>query len=155
MFRNSKKAGALPPLHVDTLIGARTTIVGDVRFSGGLHVDGTIRGMVVAEPGSEALLVLSEKGMVDGEIHAPHVVINGQVKGDIVASERVELAAQARVDGNIYYKLLEMAAGADVNGRIVREDEPRKQLAGPDEAETVVEDESLKPVKQVKEAKRA
>jgi cytoskeletal protein CcmA (bactofilin family) len=77
--------------------------------------------------------------VIEGEVRAPHVVINGNLKGDIIASERIELATQARVQGNIYYKLLEMAAGAQVNGQIVREEEPRKQLPKPVAA---IEDDS-------------
>lgn len=153
MFGNSRK-GNRPPMSVDTLIGATTTIRGDVIFSGGLHVDGRIVGSVIAEPDSDALVMLSQKGVIEGEIRAPHVVINGQLKGDIVATERVELAAQARVDGNIFYKMLEMAAGAQVNGRIVREDEPRKQLPKPieDAAPAAAEEPTLKAVKEARRA---
>lgn len=152
MFGNSRK-GNRPPMSVDTLIGATTTIRGDVIFSGGLHVDGRIVGSVIAEPDSDALVMLSQKGVIEGEIRAPHVVINGQLKGDIVATERVELAAQARVDGNIFYKMLEMAAGAQVNGRIVREDEPRKQLPKPiEDAAPAAEEPTLKAVKEARRA---
>jgi cytoskeletal protein CcmA (bactofilin family) len=151
MFGNGKRSNQRPSLNVDTLIGERTVITGDVRFSGGLHIDGTVRGSVVAEPDAEAVLVLTEKGVIEGEVTAPHVVVNGQLRGDIVATERVELAAQARVDGNIYYKLLEMAAGAQVNGKIVRQDEPQRALPKPVEPAS---DADL-PVKAVKEAKRA
>ena len=139
MFGNDKKHGHRPALNVDTLIGAQCTIDGEVTFSGGLHVEGTIKGTVAAEAGVEAVLMLSDKGRIEGEVRAPHVVINGQVRGDIVASERIELAAQARVEGNIYYKVLEMAAGAQVCGHLVRDDEPRKQLPRPAELEVVKE----------------
>lgn len=148
MFGNNKRGNGSPPVHVDTLIGSNTTIRGDVSFSGGLHVDGRIEGSVVATPGDAALVMLSDKGVIEGEVRAPHVVINGQIRGDIIASERVELAAQARVEGNIYYKLLEMAAGAQVNGRIVREDEPRKQLPRPVEDSAAAADPPLKAIKE-------
>jgi len=135
MFGNDKKSNGRPAPAVETLIGAGTVIKGDLSFSGGLHVDGTVQGSIVAAPGAEAMLVVSEKGTIEGEVRAPHVVINGNMRGDIVASERIELASQARVQGNIYYKLLEMAAGAQVNGQIVREEEPRKQLPKPEAAD--------------------
>ena len=147
MFGNNRKDGRRPAVNVDTLIGAQCTIEGEVRFSGGLHVEGTIKGTVAAEAGGDAVLMLSDKGCIEGEIRAPHVVINGQVRGDIIAAERVELASQARVEGNIHYKVLEMAAGAQVCGHLVREDEPRKQLARPAEIEVVAD--------VVKEARRA
>lgn len=132
MLGFDRKADRRPSMNVDTLIGTKVIVRGDLVFSGGLHIDGTVIGSVTAEPGSEAVLVLSERGRIEGEIRAPHVVINGSVSGDIHASAKVELATQARVEGNIHYRLLEMAAGAEVNGRIVREDSTPRQLSGPE-----------------------
>jgi len=126
MFGNDRKAVGRPTMAVDTLIGAQTVVRGDVTFSGGLHVDGQVHGAIVAEAGSDAVVTVSDKGRIEGEIRAPHVVINGTLEGDVVATERIELASQARVTGNIRYKLLEMHAGAQVNGQIMREDEPRR-----------------------------
>jgi cytoskeletal protein CcmA (bactofilin family) len=122
MLGRDRKGNDRPSVDVDTLIGARVTVRGDIVFSGGLHIDGTLVGSVGAEPGAEAVLVVSERGRVEGEIRVPHVVINGTINGDIHAAAKVELASKARVNGNIHYRLLEMAAGAEVNGRIVHED---------------------------------
>jgi cytoskeletal protein CcmA (bactofilin family) len=133
----SDKKNQRPNLAVDTLIGANTTIRGDVVFAGGLHIDGKVYGSLTAESGQGAVLVLSDKGLIEGELRAPHVVINGQVRGNIYAAERVELAAQAKITGNIYYRLLEMTAGAEVNGQIVRDEEPLKRLPAPQPAEPV------------------
>lgn len=119
-------------MSVETLIGHRVTIRGDVNFSGGLHIDGKVIGAVLAEDGGEGVVTLSEKGVIEGEVRAPHVIINGALKGDVVATERVELAANARVEGNIYYKVVEMAAGATVTGQLVHAEEPRKRLTGPE-----------------------
>ena len=132
MLGFDRKANGRPSLNVDTLIGTKVIMRGDLVFSGGLHIDGTLIGSVTAEPGTEAVLVLSERGRVEGEIRAPHVIINGTVLGDIYASAKVELATKARIDGDIHYRLLEMAAGAEVNGRIVREDSAQRQLGGPE-----------------------
>lgn len=126
MFGSDRKGAGRPTMSVDTLIGAQTVIRGDVTFSGGLHIDGQVHGAIVAEAGSDAVVTVSDKGRIQGEIRAPHVVINGTLDGDVIASERIELAAQARVTGNIRYKLLEMAAGAQVNGQIMRDEEPRR-----------------------------
>ncbi|HHH46955.1 MAG TPA: polymer-forming cytoskeletal family protein [Thiotrichales bacterium] len=104
---------------VTTLIGAETVIEGDVRFQGGLHVDGTIRGNVLAEEGADAVLILSEKGCIEGEVHVPRVILNGRVVGDVHAADQVELASRARVEGDVHYRLIEMAMGAEVNGRLV------------------------------------
>ncbi|MCE0760657.1 polymer-forming cytoskeletal protein [Marinobacter sp. G11] len=107
----------------DTLISSRTTIEGDVHFSGGLHVDGKIHGRVIAEEGSDAVVRVSEVGEITGDVIAPHIIINGQVKGDVRSSAHLELAEKASITGNVYYKLVEMAMGASVNGNLVRETE--------------------------------
>jgi len=113
-----------PTGHFDTLVSSRTTVEGDVKFSGGLHVDGRIKGKVVAEEGSDAVLRISEVGEVTGDIVAPHVIINGTVNGDVYASDHLELAEKAAINGNVYYNLIEMAMGATVNGNLVHQREP-------------------------------
>ncbi len=104
---------------VDTIIGQQTRIEGDVHFSGGLHVDGRIKGGVIAEADSASVLTVSEHGSVEGDVRVPTVILNGKVTGDVRSSERIELAAKARVDGDVYYNLIEMAMGAAVNGSLV------------------------------------
>lgn len=105
--------------HIDSLIGQNTEIRGDVIFSGGLHVDGKVKGNVIAAEGEDSVLTLSERGTIEGEVKVPNVVVNGTVIGDVHALSHVELAAQARVHGNVYYTLIEMAMGAEVNGNLV------------------------------------
>lgn len=104
---------------VDTLIGQQTELHGDVMFSGGLHVDGKVKGNIIAEKESSTMLVLSEKGAIEGEIRVPYIIVNGLVVGDIYASESVELAQNARITGNVYYNRIEIAMGAEVNGSLV------------------------------------
>lgn len=116
MFGKSNKSRSAK---IDTLIGQNTEVKGDVVFRGGLHVDGTIRGNVYAESDSGSVMSVSERGLVEGEIRVPNVVLNGSVVGDVYATEHIELAAQARVTGNVYYRLIEMARGAEVNGNLV------------------------------------
>jgi cytoskeletal protein CcmA (bactofilin family) len=104
---------------VDTIIGQQTRIEGDVHFSGGLHIDGRIKGGVIAETGSGSVLTISEHGNIEGDVRVPTVILNGQVTGDVRSAERIELAAKAKVDGDVYYNLIEMAMGAAVNGSLV------------------------------------
>ena len=108
---------------VDTLIGQQTELRGDILFSGGLHIDGVIKGNVIAEPGGSSLLTLSENGVIEGEVRVPHVILNGKVVGDVHAAESIELAARASVTGSVYYSMIEMAMGAVVNGKLVRRTE--------------------------------
>lgn len=108
---------------VDTLIGRQTEILGDVRFSGGLHVDGKIKGKVIANSDKAASLSVSDTGLVEGDVRVPNIVLNGAVTGDVHATEKILLAAKARVNGNVYYKIIEMEGGATVNGQLVHEGE--------------------------------
>jgi len=118
--------------HETSLIARGTVIRGDLRFSGALHLDGRIEGTVLGE-GDDAMFTLSEHGQVHGEIHVPQAVINGHVTGDVNVGVRLELAPQARIDGDLRYHTLEMAAGAQVNGRISREvEQAQRELPAPD-----------------------
>lgn len=120
MFKN--KPPHLDGHAIDTLIGPQVIIHGDLVFSGGLYVEGRIHGKVIAEEGQPAVLTLAEQGCIEGEVHVPVVVINGQLHGDVYACERVELAARARVLGNVHYKLAEMKTGATLTGRLIHVD---------------------------------
>jgi len=104
---------------IDSLVGHQTEMHGDIRFTGGLHVDGTIRGNVMADDDSQSLLTLSEHGVIEGEVKVPNIILNGAVIGDVYARNHIELAPNARVTGNVYYTLIEMAMGAEVNGNLV------------------------------------
>jgi cytoskeletal protein CcmA (bactofilin family) len=105
--------------NIETLIGARTRIAGNVEFAGGLHVDGHILGNLTGEPGESSIVSVSEAGCIEGSVIAASVYLNGLVKGDIEASGRVELGAQARVLGNVQYQVIETAVGAQINGKLI------------------------------------
>ena len=122
MFGSAKKEKTLST-KVDTIVGKQTQIEGDIRFSGGLHVDGRIRGNVIAEEETGSVLTISEHGSIEGDVQVPNVILNGSVHGNVRSGERIELAAKARVTGDVYYKLIEMAMGAEVNGNLVHQDE--------------------------------
>ena len=106
---------------IDTLIGHGTEINGDLIFAGGLHVDGRINGNVAAEEGSSSILILSEFGHIEGDVRVPNIVLNGKIVGDVHGSTRVELAPKSRIKGSVYYNLIEMAIGAEVNGALVHQ----------------------------------
>jgi cytoskeletal protein CcmA (bactofilin family) len=65
-----------PNSRIDTLIGAGTTIEGNVTFTGGLRIDGEVRGNVCVAGDHPGTLVLSEHARIDGEVAVPHLVIN-------------------------------------------------------------------------------
>lgn len=108
-----------------TLIAPGTKVEGDVLFDNQLFVKGEVRGNVVAEK-PEAKLIVSPEGLVAGEIKAPTVVVNGRVEGDVHATVRLELAAGAEVKGDLFYALIEMQLGAQVQGRLVHTEQPAR-----------------------------
>jgi len=115
MFSSDKQGKA----RIDTLVGRNSRIDGDVHYKGGLHVDGEIRGNVHAEEGAESMLSVSQHGAIHGEVKVPHITLNGTVEGDVHAEKRLELGPEARVTGDVYYNLVEIAVGATVNGKLV------------------------------------
>ena len=141
MFNSSNsRKNRQPSGPADTSLIARgTTIRGDIRFTGTLHLDGQVEGAVLADAGSNAILTVSEVGRVVGDIRVPHAVIDGTVVGNIHATDRLELAAQARIQGDISYAVLEMTAGAQVNGKFSHQGgtEAQRQLGAPEDEASV------------------
>ena len=111
--------GSNPNTPIDILIGKSARIRGDVDFSGGLHLDGRVMGSVRADGTRDSTLSVSEDGCIEGSVQAAHVVLNGTVRGDIRASERVVLGPRSRVQGDVYYGVIEAALGAEIQGRLV------------------------------------
>jgi cytoskeletal protein CcmA (bactofilin family) len=116
MFGNKSSK---PQNRIDCLIGAGTVIEGSITFTGGLRIDGKVRGNLIAAADKPGTLVLSEQAHIDGEVHVSHAVINGTVTGPIHATEYVELQAKANVTGDVHYKTLEVQLGAVVQGRLI------------------------------------
>ena len=113
---------------IDTLVGSNSKVNGDLHFTGGCHIDGTVKGSVNSDSDTNSALSISENGTVEGGVVVPYVVLNGIVRGDVVASQRVELGPTARVIGNVYYNLIEMAIGAEINGKLVHQPEGKVPL---------------------------
>jgi cytoskeletal protein CcmA (bactofilin family) len=113
---------------VDTLVGANSKINGDLNFAGGCHIDGIVKGNVSADSDSNSALSVSEDGKIEGGVTVPYVVLHGIVRGDVFATQRVELGPTARVIGNVYYTLIEMAMGAEINGKRVHQPEGQVPL---------------------------
>jgi len=114
---------------IDTLIGQGVEVTGDVAFQGGLHLDGSIVGNVITADDAEGtVLVISDRGRVEGDVHVAYAVINGEVTGNVYASEKLELSANARISGNVEYNLLEMASGAEINGQMLHNVHEKKLL---------------------------
>ena len=127
-FGNNKRSR--PQNRIDSLIGVGTKIEGNVLFSGGLRVDGSIKGDVSETGDQPSTLVLSEQSRIEGVIRVSHVVINGTVVGPVQAQEYVELQSKSRVTGDVFYKTLEMHVGAIVEGKLVHQEGAIEQPLG-------------------------
>ena len=113
---------------ITTVVGKNTEIKGDLTFSGGLHVDGSILGNVTGDQDGNSAITLSEEGKIEGDVRVSNVILNGTVVGDVFALQRLELAPMARITGTVYYCFLEMAMGAEVNGQLVHTEEETLRL---------------------------
>ncbi len=129
-----------------TLIAKGTEIVGDIKFSGNLEIEGKVRGNIIAAAGGEASARVLENGEVEGDVRVPSVIVNGVVKGDVHSNNHIELAAKAKVEGNVHYNLIEMVKGAQVNGNLVynsgstaKLDVPKTEAAKPSQETKSVE----------------
>lgn len=112
----SKKTKRMLP--IQSLIGSGMVIDGDLRFKGGLRIDGEVKGNIQADEGDDSLLVISETGRVHGHILVAHVVVSGSILGPIDASKLLELHPSAKVCGDVRYRALEMHPGAVVDGKL-------------------------------------
>ena len=107
---------AQPP--IKSLIAQGSRVEGDLKFIEGLRIDGEVVGDIRANSDQPSILVISESAMVQGEIHADHVIINGNVRGPVLARELLELQPKARIEGDVSYKALEMHQGAVISGHM-------------------------------------
>lgn len=128
MFKNSGGESGI------TLIANNCEVSGDLHFSDQLQINGTVKGNIYAVEGSKAVITVSEKGRVKGEIRAPNVIINGKVYGDVHSDKHIELAAKAEIKGNVFYNLIEMVMGSRVDGNLVHTRERKEAKAAPSQA---------------------
>jgi len=124
-----KKANKIDS-RIDTLVGEDAVISGDIVFSGGLRVDGVIRGNVREQEGSESTIILSENGRIEGEVKTTKIVLNGVVVGPVRASQFIELQTKARITGDLHYQSLEMHMGAVIDGQLVHTDDNATDSVG-------------------------
>jgi cytoskeletal protein CcmA (bactofilin family) len=120
---------------IDTLLGKAATLNGDLEFSGGLHLDGRVNGNVRGAAEDGGALSVSESGFIEGRVEVTNIVMNGTVNGDLHAGERLVLGGKARINGNVYYGVIEMAPGAVITGKLI----PLKKAAGSQGAEPPAE----------------
>ena len=104
---------------IDTLLGRTANLNGDLEFSGGLHLDGRVNGNVRSNAEDGGALSVSESGFIEGRVEVTNIVMNGTVNGDMCARERLVLGGKARINGNVFYGVIEMAPGAVITGKLI------------------------------------
>lgn len=124
MFNNSGKKGGSGSV---TLIARNTSIDGTVNFAGFLNIEGRVKGDIVAEENTKSEVVVLEHGVVEGQVNAPRVIVNGHVVGDIYAADQLYIAAKAVVEGSVHYRLIEMEKGAQISGNMIHRAAGSKQ----------------------------
>ena len=127
MFNKKKQ----PP--IKSLIAEGSEIMGNISFTDGLRVDGSVTGNIRAGEAVASILVISEIARITGEVIADHIIINGSVKGPIHARKMLELQPKARIEGDVEYAALEMHQGALITGQLRpilgQEEKPTLKLA--------------------------
>lgn len=123
MFANRKKRPSIEMTKLSSLIAEDVEIIGDVSFAGGIRIDGRIVGNVIARAGdgeSRGLLVVSDKGRIEGSVRCFDAVVNGAVVGSLEIENFLELQSNANVSGTIRYRHLRMDVGAVVQGQLLQ-----------------------------------
>ncbi len=133
------------PVAIQTLIGEGTRVEGDLCFTGGARIDGVVNGGVTAGRDRNAFLSVSEKGCVEGNIRVPHLALSGTVRGDVFVGDKAEFSPTAKVTGNVHYQLIEIAAGAEITGKLIHE-APKDQHLPERDSEPEVTDPKVKPI---------
>lgn len=134
MWKKQKKNNSIVPC-IDTLIAADVVVEGNIRYRGGIQIDGTVCGNIVAENDEEESLVrITSSGRVNGDLVGPNVIINGRVDGNVHSSKHLELAPRATVVGNVHYNLIEMLAGSEVNGNLYHITDQNEVQGSPESA---------------------
>ncbi len=114
MWGNKKKGN-----QIDTIIAKGTCVEGNFNIAGNLFIDGEVKGDIRSDHSHEAIVSVGLNGQISGDLYAPYVVVFGHIKGDVHAAEKVELKPGAKVEGDLYYKVIEMNAGSEVNGKMI------------------------------------
>ena len=96
-----------------SIIGAGTTITGNVQSNGDIRIDGIIRGNLVAK----AKILIGAEGVIEGDIDGKQADILGKVTGKIKVADLLYLHGKAMVDGDIYAGKLQIEPTASFNGQ--------------------------------------
>ena len=107
------EVGKDPMNAATTVIGGDTTIKGEMNFKKSVKVVGTFEGNITGE----GQLTVAESAMCKADVETPHVIVDGTVEGNLVASEKIQLNAKGVVKGDIVAGKMVMTEGASFFGQ--------------------------------------
>ncbi|MFP4037845.1 MAG: polymer-forming cytoskeletal protein [Desulfobacteraceae bacterium] len=102
---------------INAFLGRDTEFEGKLSFSGTVRIDGRFRGEVL----TEGSLIVGESASLESEIRASHIVISGEIRGNVTADERIEIHAPGKVYGNIRAPVVVIDEGVVFEGRCTME----------------------------------
>ena len=100
-------------ISANTIIGAGTTITGDIESSGDIRIDGVLKGNLYAK----LKILIGPEGVIEGDIDGQHADVLGKVTGKIKVKELLHLRGKASVNGDIYAGKLQIEPSVTFNGQ--------------------------------------
>jgi cytoskeletal protein CcmA (bactofilin family) len=140
LFTKNKKMNSSDSIEsFDTLIGAATRIEGRMVVNKSIRLDGTIEGSIESLVETQVTVAIGNTGLVNGDVRAHRVLVNGQVDGNIYAREKCELHETSKVKGDIHYGLLGIEHGAEILGLMVKKIDATGQVESVTEARNLID----------------
>jgi len=101
---------------ITTLIDKDIVISGDTTYTGGIRVDGKIKGNLKVHGEEGSLLIMGQGSKITGDVEVEKAIINGEINGNVKCHDYLELNTNAIVNGNIEYDIIEVHEGSKING---------------------------------------
>ena len=108
---------------INAFLGADTEFEGKLSFRGAVRIDGKFKGEIF----TEGTLIVGESAVIESTIHVSHIIVSGEITGNIVADSRIEIHAPGRVFGNIQSPVIVIEEGVIFEGncKMQRSDEDK------------------------------
>jgi len=118
---------------ITTLIDKDIVISGDTTYTGGIRVDGKIKGNLKVHGDEGSLLIMGYGSTITGDVEVEKAIINGEINGNVKCHDYLELNTNAIVNGSIEYDIIEVHEGSKINGNLKfiknkKKIEPKKNI---------------------------
>lgn len=118
---------------ITTLIDKDIVISGDTTYTGGIRIDGKIKGNLKVHGDEGSLLIMGYGSTITGDVEVEKAIINGEINGNVKCNDYLELNTNAIVNGSIEYDIIEVQEGAKITGDLKfiknnKKTEPKKNI---------------------------